>query len=78
VFPLTPSVKSYAVNGRNQYTLVGGTIHPWDANGSRAPSGHDFNPALLGRARFGRAARKPLQRIQRSGSGSAFRRSGSG
>jgi hypothetical protein len=63
-FRFSPSVKSYVVNGRSQYTQVGGTTHTWDANGNRAPSGCDFNPALPGRARFGRAVRKPLKRMQ--------------
>jgi hypothetical protein len=75
---LTPSVKGHAVNGRNQYTEVGGTTHGGDADGGRAPSGRDFNPALPDRAKFGRAARKPLKGVGLSRRGSAFRRSGSG
>ncbi len=38
-FPLTSSVKSYSVNGRNQYTQVGGTTHSWDANGNLTSDG---------------------------------------
>jgi hypothetical protein len=66
------------VNGRNQYTQVGGTNHAWDANGSRAQSGRDFNLAFPGRAKFGRAARKPLKGVELSGRGSGSQRSGSG
>ena len=38
-FPLTGGVKSYVVNGRNQYTQVGGTTHTWDANGNLTDDG---------------------------------------
>jgi RHS repeat-associated protein len=38
-FPLTPAVKSYVTNGRNQYTQVGGTTHSWDANGNLTDDG---------------------------------------
>jgi RHS repeat-associated protein len=38
-FPLTPDVDSYVVNGRNQYTQVGGTTHGWDANGNLTSDG---------------------------------------
>jgi RHS repeat-associated protein len=38
-FPLTPAVASYVVNGRNQYTQVGGTTHGWDANGNLTSDG---------------------------------------
>lgn len=38
-FPLTPAVKSYVTNGRNQYTQVGGTAHSWDANGNLTDDG---------------------------------------
>jgi YD repeat-containing protein len=38
-FPFSPSVKGYVVNGRNQYTQVGGTIHTWDANGNLTGDG---------------------------------------
>jgi RHS repeat-associated protein len=38
-FPFSPSVKSYVVNGRNQYTQVGGTIHTRDANGNLTGDG---------------------------------------
>ena len=34
-----PATKSYAVNGRNQYTQVGGTAHAWDANGNLTGDG---------------------------------------
>jgi RHS repeat-associated protein len=38
-YPITNSVQSYAVNGRNQYTQVGGTTHTWDANGNLTSDG---------------------------------------
>ena len=38
-YPLTSSTKSYAVNGRNQYTQVGGTTHTWDTNGNLTGDG---------------------------------------
>ncbi len=38
-FALSNSVKSYTVNGRNQYTQVGGTTHTWDANGNLTDDG---------------------------------------
>lgn len=38
-FPLSNAVRSYAVNGRNQYTQVGGTTHTWDANGNLTSDG---------------------------------------
>jgi hypothetical protein len=37
--PIANSVKSYAVNGRNQYTQVGGATHSWDANGNLSSDG---------------------------------------
>ncbi len=37
--PLTSSTRTYAVNGRNQYTQVGGTAHAWDANGNLTSDG---------------------------------------
>jgi hypothetical protein len=38
-YPITNSVQSYAVNGRNQYTQVGGTSRTWDANGNLTSDG---------------------------------------
>jgi RHS repeat-associated protein len=38
-YPVASSTKSYAVNGRNQYTQVGGTTHTWDANGNLTGDG---------------------------------------
>lgn len=38
-YPVTSSTRSYAVNGRNQYTQVGGTSHTWDANGNLTSDG---------------------------------------
>ncbi len=38
-YPLTSSTRSYAVNGRNQYTQVGGVSHTWDANGNLTSDG---------------------------------------
>ena len=38
-YPVTSSTKSYAVNGRNQYTQVGGVSHAWDANGNLTSDG---------------------------------------
>ncbi|MBV6422921.1 MAG: hypothetical protein NAOJABEB_00708 [Steroidobacteraceae bacterium] len=38
-FQLTSSVRSYTVNGRNQYTQVGGAAHTWDANGNLTSDG---------------------------------------
>ncbi|MGD9599156.1 MAG: hypothetical protein AB7G76_06125 [Steroidobacteraceae bacterium] len=38
-FALTNAVKSYTVNGRNQYTQVGGAAHAWDANGNLTSDG---------------------------------------
>ena len=33
-YPVAPATRSYAINGRNQYTQVGGTTHSWDASGN--------------------------------------------
>ena len=38
-YPLTSSTRTYAVNGRNQYTQVGGVSHAWDANGNLTGDG---------------------------------------
>ncbi len=38
-YPVASSTRSYAVNGRNQYTQVGGTTHTWDANGNLTGDG---------------------------------------
>ncbi len=38
-YPVAPATQSYAVNGRNQYTQVGGTTHSWDANGNLTGDG---------------------------------------
>ena len=38
-YPVTSSTRSYAVNGRNQYTQVGGVSHTWDANGNLTSDG---------------------------------------
>ena len=38
-YPVTSSTRSYAVNGRNQYTQVGGVGHAWDANGNLTSDG---------------------------------------
>ena len=38
-YPVTSSTKSYAINGRNQYTQVGGVSHAWDANGNLTSDG---------------------------------------
>jgi RHS repeat-associated protein len=38
-YPVTSSTRTYAVNGLNQYTQVGGTSHTWDANGNLTSDG---------------------------------------
>ena len=38
-YPVSSSTRTYAVNGRNQYTQVGGTTHSWDANGNLTSDG---------------------------------------
>jgi RHS repeat-associated protein len=38
-FPVASSARTYAVNGLNQYTQVGGTTHAWDANGNLTSDG---------------------------------------
>jgi len=38
-YAVTDSTQSYAVNGRNQYTQVGGSTHAWDANGNLTSDG---------------------------------------
>jgi RHS repeat-associated protein len=38
-YPVTSSTRSFTVNGRNQYTQVGGTNHAWDANGNLTSDG---------------------------------------
>ena len=38
-YPVASSTKSFTVNGRNQYTLVGGATHTWDANGNLTGDG---------------------------------------
>jgi RHS repeat-associated protein len=38
-YPVTSSSRTYAVNGLNQYTQVGGTSHAWDANGNLTSDG---------------------------------------
>jgi YD repeat-containing protein len=38
-FAPVSSVRSYTVNGLNQYTAVGGAPHSWDANGNLTGDG---------------------------------------
>jgi hypothetical protein len=52
-FPLTPAVTSYVVNGRNQYTQVGGANQGFDANGNLTSDGattygYDTENRLMG------------------------------
>ena len=80
-FPLTNSVKSYAVNGRNQYTQVGGTTHSWDANGNLTGDGattfgYDTENRLTSAsgAKTGTLSYDPLGRLYQVTSGSTTTR----
>ena len=80
-FPLTNSVKSYVVNGRNQYTQVGGTTHSWDANGNLTGDGattfgYDTENRLVSAsgAKTGSLSYDPLGRLYQVTSGATTTR----
>jgi RHS repeat-associated protein len=80
-FPLTNSVKSYAVNGRNQYTQVGGTTHTWDANGNLTSDGtttfgYDTENRLVSAsgAKTGTLSYDPLGRLYQANTSSGVTR----
>ncbi|MGD9597237.1 MAG: RHS repeat-associated core domain-containing protein [Steroidobacteraceae bacterium] len=80
-FALTSAVKSYTVNGRNQYTQVGGAAHAWDANGNLTSDGattfgYDTENRLVSAsgAKSGSLAYDPLGRLWQASTASGVTR----
>jgi len=76
-YPVTPALRSFTVNGRNQYTQVGGAAHTWDANGNLTSDGgtsfgYDTENRLVSAsgAKNASLAYDPLGRVYQVTSGS--------
>ncbi|MBV6416087.1 MAG: tRNA3(Ser)-specific nuclease WapA [Steroidobacteraceae bacterium] len=80
-FALTSAAQSYTVNGRNQYTQVGGASHTWDANGNLTSDGastfgYDTENRLVSAsgAKTGSLAYDPLGRLWEASTASGVTR----